>query len=87
MFTEILQKGLYATKFVPGAEAIPYWLLGLILVAAYLLGSVNSAVLVSRLFYREDIRTKGSGNAGLTNMYRIYGKRAAGRHTRMLSSL
>ena len=77
MFTEILQKGLYATKFVPGAEAIPYWLLGLILIAAYLLGSVNSAVLVSRLFYHEDIRTKGSGNAGLTNMYRIYGKRAA----------
>ena len=77
MFAEILQKGLYAVKIVPGAETLPYWLLGLLLAAAYLLGSVNSAVLVSHLFYREDIRTKGSGNAGLTNMYRIYGKRAA----------
>ncbi len=77
MFTKILQSGLYAVKIVPGADAIPYWLLGLILAAAYLLGSVNSAVLVSRLIYREDIRTRGSGNAGLTNMYRIYGKRAA----------
>ncbi len=45
--------------------------------AAYLLGSVNSAIIVSRIFYGEDVRTKGSGNAGLTNMLRNYGKRGA----------
>ena len=48
-----------------------------VLLAAYLLGSVNSAIIISRVLYREDIRTKGSGNAGMTNMLRTYGKRAA----------
>ena len=45
--------------------------------AGYLLGSINSAIIVSKLLYKEDIRTHGSGNAGLTNMLRTYGKRAA----------
>ena len=43
----------------------------------YLLGSINSAILISRIFYGEDIRTHGSGNAGTTNMLRTYGKGAA----------
>lgn len=47
-------------------------------VSAYLLGSVNSAIIVSKLLYKEDIRTKGSGNAGMTNMHRNYGLGAAG---------
>ena len=42
----------------------------------YLLGSVNSAVIVSRL-YGKDIRTVGSGNAGTTNILRTFGKKAA----------
>ncbi len=48
------------------------------LLIPYLLGSVNSALIISRVFYGEDIRTKGSGNAGLTNAHRVYGKKAAG---------
>lgn len=40
----------------------------------YLFGSVNSAVIFSKVLYKEDIRTKGSGNAGMTNMMRNYGK-------------
>lgn len=43
----------------------------------YLLGSINSAIIVSRVFYRDDIRRHGSGNAGLTNILRTYGKKAA----------
>ena len=43
----------------------------------YLLGSVNTAVAVSKLMFHEDIREKGSGNAGLTNALRVYGKKAA----------
>ena len=46
-------------------------------VSAYLLGSVNSAILVARLTRRADIRSQGSGNAGTTNMLRTYGKAAA----------
>ncbi len=45
---------------------------------AYLLGSINSAIIVSKIFYHDDIRTHGSGNAGLTNTLRTYGKGAAG---------
>ena len=46
-------------------------------VASYLLGSISSAVIVSRCLYREDVREKGSGNAGATNILRNYGAKAA----------
>ena len=42
-------------------------------VVAYLLGNLNGAIVVSRLVANEDVRTKGSGNAGLTNFTRNYG--------------
>ena len=48
-----------------------------VLVEAYLLGSINFGVVVSKLLYHEDVRTKGSGNAGTTNILRTYGKKAA----------
>lgn len=43
----------------------------------YLIGSINPAILISRLVYRKDIRQFGSGNAGTTNMLRTFGKGAA----------
>ncbi len=43
------------------------------ILAAYLIGSIPTAVWVSRLFYRQDIRDHGSGNAGSTNTYRVLG--------------
>ena len=42
-------------------------------VVAYLLGNLNGAVVVSRIVAHEDVRTRGSGNAGLTNFTRNYG--------------
>ncbi len=43
---------------------------------AYMLGNLNGAIIVSRLVANEDVRTKGSGNAGLTNFVRNYGGRS-----------
>ncbi len=41
--------------------------------AGYLLGNFNGAVCISAWVAHEDVRTKGSGNAGLTNFLRNYG--------------
>lgn len=46
-------------------------------VLPYLLGSLNAAIIVSRYKYHDDIRNHGSGNAGLTNMARVFGKKGA----------
>ena len=51
-----------------------FGLMFVIAVAAYILGSINPAVIISKLMYGEDIRTKGSGNAGMTNIMRTSGK-------------
>ena len=40
----------------------------------YFLGNVQTALIVSRLRFRDDVRLYGSGNAGTTNMIRVYGK-------------
>lgn len=53
------------------------WLLsGLAGITAYLLGSVSPAVLISKIYYKDDVRNYGSGNAGSTNMYRVFGFKA-----------
>lgn len=44
---------------------------------SYLLGNLNGAVIVSRVMAHEDVRSHGSGNAGLTNFIRNYGVRTA----------
>lgn len=43
-------------------------------VIAYLLGSLNSAIIVTRITAKQDIRQFGSGNAGATNVLRSQGK-------------
>ena len=42
-------------------------------ILGYFLGNLNGAVLISKLVSHEDVRSKGSGNAGLTNFVRNYG--------------
>lgn len=46
----------------------------LVAVISYLLGSLNFGVILSKKLKSEDVRDKGSGNAGTTNMMRSYGK-------------
>ena len=47
----------------------------ILIIAAYLIGSINFSILLSRLISGQDIRKSGSGNAGATNMLRTYGKK------------
>ncbi len=46
------------------------------LIAAYLCGSIPSAVWIGQAFYGIDVREYGSGNAGATNTFRVLGKKA-----------
>lgn len=50
---------------------------GTVAVIAYLIGSLNMAILISKFHKMKDIRDYGSGNAGMTNMLRTFGRRAA----------
>lgn len=49
----------------------------LMAIIAYAIGSINFSVIFSRKFAGFDVREKGSGNAGSTNMLRSVGKKAA----------
>ena len=46
-------------------------------VISYLMGSVNSSIITVKLLEGKDIRDFGSGNAGLTNTLRVFGKKCA----------
>ena len=46
-----------------------------LLVAAYLIGSIPTALWVGKWFFGLDIREHGSGNSGATNTFRVLGKR------------
>lgn len=53
---------------------LPILLSGLI---GYLLGSVSFAVILTKMFVKDDVRNHGSGNAGATNVLRVAGKKAS----------
>jgi glycerol-3-phosphate acyltransferase PlsY len=48
----------------------------ILLILAYLIGSIPTAVWVSKYFFDIDIRNFGSGNAGATNTFRVLGSKA-----------
>ncbi len=47
----------------------------LLIICAYLIGSLPTALLISRKFFDIDIRDYGSGNMGATNTFRVLGSR------------
>ncbi|MCL1819829.1 MAG: glycerol-3-phosphate 1-O-acyltransferase PlsY [Oscillospiraceae bacterium] len=51
--------------------------LAIVAIVSYLLGSFNTAVVISRTILKDDIRGHGSGNAGATNALRVMGKKLA----------
>ena len=52
-------------------EPVKLYLICLLL--GYLLGNLQFAIVFSRLLYHDDVREHGSGNAGSTNMLRVFG--------------
>jgi len=56
--------------FVFALTSVPFWIAAVI---AYFCGCFNGAVIVSKYILRDDVRSHGSGNAGLTNFYRTFG--------------
>lgn len=56
---------------------LTYYCATTMIIIAYLLGSIPSAVWIGKKYYGVDIREHGSRNAGTTNMLRVLGKRAA----------
>ncbi len=73
----MLIEGLIPYFLSDNSFAVVFGMIALLIVS-YLLGSINSAIMVSKILYRDDIRKYGSGNAGLTNMHRTFGMKAAG---------
>ncbi len=53
------------------------YLQAILIVAAYLLGSIPTSVWIGKIFYGTDVREHGSGNAGATNTFRVLGAKAA----------
>lgn len=45
----------------------------LIAVIAYLIGNISFSLIISKVFFKDDVRKHGSGNAGSTNMIRAFG--------------
>jgi glycerol-3-phosphate acyltransferase PlsY len=52
------------------------WTIPAIILASYLIGSIPTSIIVSKLFFGFDIRDYGSGNAGGTNAFRVMGWKA-----------
>ncbi|MBE6598895.1 MAG: glycerol-3-phosphate 1-O-acyltransferase PlsY [Ruminococcaceae bacterium] len=73
--------GLLGSYYNAAGTPIPQWLsivsLLVYTLVPYMLGSINTAVIVSHVMYKDDIRKYGSGNAGFTNVMRTFGFKAA----------
>ena len=72
----IRMAGLLGIRFADYSLIV--FIAGAVIMAAigYLIGSLNFAIIISKIKYHDDIRKYGSGNAGMTNMVRTYGTAA-----------
>ena len=68
-----LFENVYASEYTTPYYFIFFGAILFTMFASYLLGSINTSIIVSKVLFRDDIRKHGSGNAGLTNVLRTYG--------------
>ena len=59
--------------FFTGLFPLGVWTALSCIAIGYLLGNIQTAIIVSRAYYHDDVRNHGSGNAGSTNMVRVFG--------------
>ncbi len=59
--------------FFTGIWTLQLWTVLVCVLAGYLLGNLQTAIIVSRAYFHDDVRKHGSGNAGSTNMVRVFG--------------
>ena len=59
--------------FFTGFWTLQLWTILVCALTGYLLGNIQTAILVSRAYFHDDVRNHGSGNAGSTNMVRVFG--------------
>ena len=59
--------------FFTGFWSLNLWTVVACIIAGYLLGNFQTAIIVSRAYFHDDVRNYGSGNAGSTNMVRVFG--------------
>ncbi len=59
--------------FFNGLWDMNIWTAIVCVLAGYFLGNIQTAIIVSKAYYHDDVRNHGSGNAGSTNMVRVYG--------------
>ncbi len=76
-FFGCIAKWIHGIENITLSNALTIIMWALCIILPYLLGSLNSAIIISRYKFKQDIRSFGSGNAGLTNMHRVYGKDGA----------
>ena len=80
-FTNIIEIGFWgihvANHSITGMRFMVELLIVCLLCVAdgYLIGSISPAIVISKRVFGKDIRECGSGNAGMTNMFRVYGKK------------
>lgn len=70
---ELIDLGL-CNKYFPGSNLHVIISFFAVILIGYLLGSLNFGVIISKVFYNDDVRKHGSKGAGMTNMLRTYGK-------------
>lgn len=74
---ELIMNGLIGKLGYQQGDTMFFLAMVFCIVVPYLLGSINFAVVFSKLMHHDDVRGHGSGNAGTTNMLRTYGMKAA----------